>query len=433
MVQIFETGNPQGKIAEMLGMSLGQGLGNGLNTYYANKALNDVLEDNSMKDAPISAKMGKLQSALSPYGEKGQEIFQQRMSIEQQGQQEKEKEKQQQEQEVLGRAVAGEEVSAKDLKKVSPQNQLKLLEFQKKKQAGKGVYDALIKAKYPEETAKLWQSQMENAPVGGQTNVITQVNDLLKRSKSGKGLAEGEEEKQMSKPTIEIPGIDMDAFELDFPELPEPIGMTPADTVKQNEHREKVNIPVYTETVDRLNALDDEYREVKHLQDLNEIPDALPTGVQKWNVNWDTGDLRVKALATPEAQDYVKTIARMARRAKDFFPGRVTNFDLDQFKAGFPTLANSPEGRTLIAEQLSLGNRIAYLKDETLKAAYDHYGSGADPVLVKRYATENYRRLKGTLEDKLKETNKLASAIVQAAGPESSESQEKPSLEDIFK
>ena len=99
---------------------------------------------------------------------------------------------------------------------------------------------------------------------------------------------------------------------------------------------------MYTETVDRLNALDDEYREVKHLQELNEIPGALPTGAQKWNVDWDSGDLRVKALATPEAQDYVKTIARMARRAKDFFPGRVTNFDLDQFKQGFPTLANSP-------------------------------------------------------------------------------------------
>lgn len=422
MVQVIETGNPQGKIAEMLGLSLGQGLGSGINTYFANKALEDVLNDKSMVNAPISAKMGKLQSALQPYGEKGQEIFQQRMQIDQQAQAEKE-------QEILGKVVSGQDVSPEDLGKVSPQNQLKVLELQKRRQAGKSVFDSLLKAGYPEETAALWQNQMENAPVGGQSDVIKNVNDLIRRSKSGKGLGQETQEPVQSKPRIEVPGVDMPSFDLEFPELPEPVGMTPADVVKQNEHREKSNIPVYTETVDRLNALDDEYREVKHLQDLNEIPGALPTGIEKWNVDWDTGDLRVKALATPEAQDYVKTIARMARRAKDFFPGRVTNFDLDQFKQGFPTLANSPEGRRIIAEQLILGNRIAYLKDETLKAAYDHYGSGADPVLVKKYATENYRRLKGQLEDQLKSVNQRANAIVQSE----SSKQERPPLDEIFK
>ena len=221
----------------------------------------------------------------------------------------------------------------------------------------------------------------------------------------------------------------MGALELDFPELPEPIGMTPSDIVKQNEYREKTISPLYEDTVNRLNALDDEYRAVNHLQELNQIPGALPTGIEKWNVDWDTGDLRVKALATPEAQDYVKTVALMARRAKDFFPGRVTNFDLDQFKQGFPTLANSPEGRKLIGEQLALGNRIAYLKDETYKAAVENYGSGADPVLVKKYATENYRRLKSQLEDQLKQVNNKARSMVK----EESSKQNRPSLEDIFK
>ena len=95
-----------------------------------------------------------------------------------------------------------------------------------------------------------------------------------------------------------------------------------------------------------------QYCEVKHLQDLNEVPGALPTGVEKWNVDSDTGDLRVKALATPEAQDYVKTISRTGSKGAKFFPGRVTNFDLDQFKQGFPMLANSPEGRRLIINLL---------------------------------------------------------------------------------
>lgn len=406
MVQVIETEDPRSKLSDMLGMSLGQGIGNGLNTFFANRSLESVLQDKALEGAPQSKKLEALRKALSPYGEKGQEILQQRMMIEQQ-------EMNEAQQDVLGRVVEGQKVSAKDLAKLSPENQLKVMQIQKNREIGRSVYDSLIKSGYPEETARIWQNQMENAPTGGQSDVIRQVNDLIRRSKAGKGLQGEFERSPEIRPSIDVPGTNLGALPLDFPELPEPVGLTPADVVKQNEYREKTNIPLYTETVDRLNALDDEYREVKHLQDLNDIPGALPTGAEKWNVDWDTGDLRVKALATPEAQDYAKTIARMARRAKDFFPGRVTNFDLDQFKQGFPTLANSPEGRRLIAEQLALGNRIAYLKDETYKAAMDHYGSGADPVLIKKYATENYRRLKSQLEEQLKQTNVRARKIVE--------------------
>lgn len=423
MVQFFKgSEDPRDKAYGQLASALGQGIGNGLNTYFANRSLQSVMKDKSLKDAPLSKKWEALNSAALGYGENGQKLLQQHMQTYQQ-------EVQEAQQDILGRVIEGQEVGAKDLAKLTPENQFKVMELKNKRKVGRSVYDSLINAGYPEETAKIWQNQMENAPTGGQSDVIKNVNDLLRRSKSGKGLNGEPQEKAETKPNIEIPGTNLGNLPLDFPELPEPAGMTPADVVKQNEYREKTNIPLYTDAVDRLNALDDEYREVKHLQDLNEIPGALPTGAEKWNVDWDTGDLRVKALATPEAQDYAKTIARMARRAKDFFPGRVTNFDLDQFKQGFPTLANSPEGRRIIAEQLALGNRIAYLKDETFKAAMDHYGSGADPVLVKKYATENYRKLKSQLEDELKQVNSRARSMVeQEQGKES-----RPSLDEIFK
>lgn len=429
MVQVFSTEDPRKRLADALGMSLGQGIGNGLNTFFANRSLESVLQDKALESAPQSQKLEAMRSALAPYGEKGQEIFSQRLQIEALDKQERETAKKEAEQDILGRIASGEKVSAKERAKISPENQFKVLEIEKKKQAGKSVYDALIKAGYPQETATIWQSQLENAPVGGQSDVIKNVNDLIRRSAPGKGGAEPQPTKEEIKPNIEVPGTNLGALQLDFPELPEPLGMTPSDIVRQNEYREKTNTPLYNETVDRLNALDDEYREVKHLQELDEIPGALPEGLEKWNVNWDTGDLRVKALATPEAQDYVKTIARLARRAKDFFPGRVTNFDLDQFKAGFPTLANSREGRRLIAEQLALGNRIAYLKDETYKAAMDHYGSGADPVLIKKFATENYRRLKSQLEEQLKAVNQTARSMVQ----EETSKENRDSLDEIFK
>jgi hypothetical protein len=368
---VIKLGNPQGKLSEMLGMSLGEGIGNGLNTFFANRSLESVMQDKALEKAPITKKLEAIRSALSPYGEKGQEIFQQRMAIEQQA------------------------------------------------KIGRSVYDSLIRAGYPDETAKIWQNQMENAPVGGQSDVIRNVNDLIRRSKPGKGLQGENETRAEIRPTIDIPGTDLGPLPLDFPELKEPVAMTPSEVVKQNEYREKINIPRYDEADKTLKALDEEYRMVKHLQELNEMPGALPTGGEKWNVDWDTGELRIKALATPEAQDYVKTIALMARHAKEFFPGRVTNFDLDQFKQGFPTLANSPEGRRLIAKQMALANRIAYLDKETLKAAMDHYGSGADPHLVQKEATKNYRKLKTQLEDQLMKVNGEARLMAAEGGPRS--------------
>ncbi len=84
MVQVITTQNHQGKIAEQLGLALGKGLGNGLTTYYANKALEDVINDESNANASPSEKLTKIQSALSPYGELGRQLFGDRLRIEQQ-------------------------------------------------------------------------------------------------------------------------------------------------------------------------------------------------------------------------------------------------------------------------------------------------------------------------------------------------------------
>jgi hypothetical protein len=391
MVQVIQTGNPQGKIAEMLGMSLGQGLGSGINTYYANKALEDVINDKSLENKPISAKMGKLQSALAPYGDTGKEIFNQRMQIEQQDYAEKKQ--------------AELFKHQKELKSIQTKQ-----ERQRREENAPGFKKALIANGFSEEDAEAETQLYLNSPVGGQTEQLKRINDTIHRNKGRN--EKNPEQKETTKPAIQIPGIGDESLELDFPDLPESVGLKPSDEVKRNEYREKVNSPLYAETVDRLNALDDEYRDITYLQELDQDPEKLPSGIEKWNVDWDTGDLRAKALATPQAQAYVKTIARMARKAKEFFPGRVTNFDLEQFKAGFGTLANSHEGRQLINQQLATANRIAYLKDETLKAAIDHYGSGADPVLIKKYATENYRKLKGQLEKKLQGINEQADQMI---------------------
>ncbi len=203
-----------GQLAEALGGTIG----NRLNNYFINRSLDSVLKDKSLSNSSTSEKMGRLEEALRPYGQKGQQILQNRMMIEQQEQNEKE-------QGILGKIVSGEKVSPDEMSKLSSQNQLRVFDIQKRKEAGRSVYDSLLKAGYPEETAKLWQNQMENSPTGGQSDIIKNVNDLIRRSKTGKGLGGDQQTKEESKPNIEIPGVDLGSLQLDFPDLPDKLAV----------------------------------------------------------------------------------------------------------------------------------------------------------------------------------------------------------------
>lgn len=106
MVQFFKGAvDPRDAAYGNLADSLGMGLGNGLNTYFANRSLDSVMQDKSLESAPLSKKMEALQSAASPYGQKGQEILQQKFQAVQQGMQEKQIEEQKQTQKQKGLAL----------------------------------------------------------------------------------------------------------------------------------------------------------------------------------------------------------------------------------------------------------------------------------------------------------------------------------------
>jgi hypothetical protein len=399
----------RGRLSDSLGESIGLGLANFTGNYFANKKLEEVLNDPDMQDADLSKRQSRLQSALDPYGKFGQNVLQKRMSVEQQLQKE-------QSQNALSSIQTSFEenkpLNPKDLKKLDPDTQLKVLNLQKRRNQGNQIYKSLIKAGYSEETAELYKNQIEASSEGGITSTINDVNKLLSRSPIGKGSLPAQEQKPLIKTSIEIPGIENKEYELDFPDFKDKIGRTQAESVKEEGKNREINTPVYSQTIDSLNALEEDLRDYQQLQEYNQMPGVLPSGAEKWNIDWDTGDIRFKALANPETQGYAKTIARLLGRAKEYFPGRVTNFDLHQFKQRFPQLANSPEGRELITKQLILANRIAYLNEETLKEAIDHYGADADPVQIKKIANANYRRLKQELEGDLKGLNEQADTML---------------------
>ena len=82
----------------------------------------------------FSAKMGKLESALRPFGKYGQQAFQNRMQVEQQAQQEKQQKQELKKGEVLSRILKGEEVSEKENALFTPQEQLGIAKHKQAKE-----------------------------------------------------------------------------------------------------------------------------------------------------------------------------------------------------------------------------------------------------------------------------------------------------------
>ncbi len=286
MVHVIKSENRQGRLAEQLGLDASKDIGDNLNTFFANRSLNSVIQDKALENAPQSKKLEALRSALSPYGEKGQQILQQRMAIEQQEMNEKQ-------QEVLGRFTEGQKVSAKDLSKLSPENQLKVMQIQKNRQIGRSVYDSLIKSGYPEETARIWQGQMENAPTGGQTDVIRQVNDLIRRSKAGKGLSD---QGSSSEEDQELNDIISTQDE----------GLTPSERVKRESERFKIGQPIRQEAGSKLRSFARNKERLGILESLN-TSGKLPKNFGLLNVDKE-GNLRLPFAASPESQRFVKTL-----------------------------------------------------------------------------------------------------------------------------
>lgn len=98
MVQFFKgSQDPRDASYGALAQALGQGLGKGITTHFANKDLQEVLNDESLKNAPISAKMGALHSKLYQYGDVGKELLQNTFQIEQQAYNEQQAKEQKQE------------------------------------------------------------------------------------------------------------------------------------------------------------------------------------------------------------------------------------------------------------------------------------------------------------------------------------------------
>ena len=112
---------------EDINQTLGKGLGGFLNSFMANKSLDNVLKDPNYENMSLSQKMNRLTSALEPFGEQGKETLAKRLQIMQQEQHESQ---QKTLSNVFEKFQKGERLDQKDLQGLPVDQQFKILDAQ---------------------------------------------------------------------------------------------------------------------------------------------------------------------------------------------------------------------------------------------------------------------------------------------------------------
>lgn len=131
MVQFFNVGpSKKDLLKQSIGNMLSTGLSSFTSGYYANKALNEILNDKEYKNLPQSERTSKLVSALQPYGEYGKNILATRLGIEQQAEQEKQQKSLSR---VLAKYQKGEPINENDISALPTDMQLEFLKASKPK------------------------------------------------------------------------------------------------------------------------------------------------------------------------------------------------------------------------------------------------------------------------------------------------------------
>lgn len=280
-------------------------------------------------------------------------------------------------------------------------------------------YD-VIKGHFGEKAADIYRA----APEGGKTALL---NALLEGAQRGVNFEDllyqvNPESSAVRKDVVENtePGLTTKQLEKpSFKTIDYDRGLTPKERVKRQDARYSQNLPLYQESHKKVQGLEAEKDSLDTLSELSPKIGAM----QRLNINPVNGELLIPALASPDAQRFVKTVNDFTVKAKDSFGSRISNFELDRFMKRLPTLANSEEGRRGIIRQMQIINDINTVRERKLQQVIDEHGGirNIDYDKAERIADneskaeveglkKEFKAIEGGLEkqyhEKIKETKK---------------------------
>jgi hypothetical protein len=306
------------KLAETLGMSIGDKVG----SYFVNKAIDETLDNDKLKDAPLSEKWRAMESAVSKYGKKGQEVLANRLKIEQQQALEKQTEKEAKEAEQAAKTKHEQATELENIKaghkttqeNIKAENRLKVAETKgagKKTQASqpidpeqlKIIQDVRNNPAYEEASPAKKYQMMTDAGVSKE-NSVAEANihaEDLKLRQNALDKSFDAQKDFISKTTSQYKGWETD--------------MKPRLLQMQNIPSEQLISPTSSVFLETL---------------------GIPLG----------------ALENPSSELYQKLSQDLLKGLPETYGNRILKVEVDNFLKTIPTLLNSADGRRMIASNM---------------------------------------------------------------------------------
>lgn len=366
MVQFIKgSADPRDAATGALAYALGGGLTKGVTSHFANKALDEVLNNEEYADLPQSEKIGLIQKAMQNFGEPGRELTQKRMQIEQLADQEKQQKLQNQQGQVMGKILNGKEVSEKEKSILTPEQNL-----------------ALAKHKQAQEIAQI-KANNKN-PLGG----------------LGGLPLDPELTKAIKQVITENPDATPDQLGIMLSEagVP-PSNQTPYLENRRREIETNANLFAagYKTNNEYLDTLTDSIQATDQMdQKLDRILDLSKSGNIPTPLLYET----MQALGIPtsifsaEGEELEKLSNDLTKNIQQFYGSRILQSEFQNFLKSIPTLKNSPEGIERIVDNMKMFNNFKRLEYNTARGIELDYESRKQPLPLSGIKRKVYDKMK---------------------------------------
>ncbi len=367
MVQVIQAPRDprEAQYAQLAG-TIGGGIGDQLNNYFINRSLDSVLKDKSLDNAPQSVKMGRLEEALRPYGEKGQKVLQNRFMLEEQAEKEKQMQQNKKKSDVLRKRLSGEKISDEEKEIFSPEEEMNIAKFEQAmkiaemKNANKQPPGGLSGQSVPPEVS------------GKIQNVLSKSQDLKSDELAQEFDAEGVP-RAYSNTYIENRRRDDD------------MRARKSDEAEKLDYQSFKDNREYSEKI--LNGYEAYKRDEAVLDQMDQLSERkkLPKPLAVSLLN--KLGIPLGFFENPDAEQFDKLTQELMKNISGTYGSRILQTEVVNFLKSIPSLSNSEEGRKRLIKQWKILN-------QGKKVYYDSY---------KEIMKENPKRVPANLHEQVLE------------------------------
>jgi hypothetical protein len=360
MVQVIQKGPSLAALTgQYLGQSLGQGLGNFMGNYQANKALEGVLNNPELKNAPQSERLQALTTALSRHGEKGQKLLQNALMGEQQRMQEM---TQKREGSLVQKLLSGQEISQQDLEGTRPELQIMAHKAMQPKAPLGGLSGQSVP---PEISQKIPQILNENKNASAE-ELATKLDEAgIPRAYSNSYI---ETRRRQEETTGKQSAKEKLVFHQESQKYDEEIQHQADAAIKQ------------------ISAIEDIGKAI-------ESGNVQPTSVSNIFRGFGTiGDKIADALLNQDQATINASIPQLLEGWKQVFGVRLSDADLKVLQDKLPSLTKSPEANKAVLKIMKKYADVAILKNDIGKQIKKE-NNGIRPVNYSSLVSDRFNEL----------------------------------------